>query len=142
METAEDILISKCTCKACGSVDERVICVHSLVPLYQLTLLQTDGYMAQYILIEFKNRWRNRSNELISDLTIEPLKRALTRMGITTGMYTTIETDVTKFSIKSMLYQYNVGTQKSKHIRHYYPDLKLMIQMRMLPSVSVKSIMK
>ena len=47
--TANDILISKCTCKLGGIGDERVICVHSLVPLYQLTLLLTGGYLAEHV---------------------------------------------------------------------------------------------
>ena len=49
--TENDILMSKCTCKAGRSGNERVLCVHSLVPLFHLTLLLTGGYLAQHILI-------------------------------------------------------------------------------------------
>ena len=61
--TKDNILISMCTCKAGGTNEEKVICVHSLVPLYQLTLLLTGGHMAEHLLVEFTNRWGKRSDE-------------------------------------------------------------------------------
>lgn len=47
----DKILISKCTGKVGGGGNERIVCVHSLVPLYLFTILLTGGHLAEHTLI-------------------------------------------------------------------------------------------
>ena len=45
-------------------------------------------------------------------------------------------------SIQHLLHRYNVGTQKSKNVKEYFPDPNLMLPIRLLLSVNFKSIKK
>ena len=112
------------------------------MPLYQLTLLLTGGHMAEHLLIEFTNRWGYRSDESLSNSQINTLKTGLNIMMVATGSYSQSNIEHSETSIKELLEKYNVGTEKSKTVRHRYPDPNLMLPIRLLPSVSVKSVKK
>ena len=63
--TEKNLFMSKCTCKAGGEGKERIICVHTLVLPYLLTLLLTSGHLVQHILTELSNRWTHESDNNI-----------------------------------------------------------------------------
>ena len=54
--TSNDLLASQCECQAGGENDERVLCVHGLPLLYQLSMLMDDG-LAEHLLVELCSRW-------------------------------------------------------------------------------------
>ena len=109
VSTNQNLLISKCTCKAGGSGNEKVVCVHSLVPLYQLTLLITSGHLAEHILVEFTNMWGNCPDSTISCEKLQTLKKSLLHLIIATGVYEWVDTNDKGMSIQQLMQRYNVG---------------------------------
>ena len=73
--TANNLYMSKCTCKAGGHDHERIVCVHTLVLPYLLTLLLTSGYLAEHILIELSNRWQRNWERRMSTKDINVVKK-------------------------------------------------------------------
>ena len=49
--TKNDLLATKCECKAGGDEMQRVVCVHTLPVIYQLTMLLDDG-LSEHLLVE------------------------------------------------------------------------------------------
>jgi len=85
--STDKILISKCTCKAGGGGKEQIVCVHTLVPLYLLTILLTGGHLAEHTLIELVNRWEDKWDSLIHEDKLQKLKIAIKTLIAATGIY-------------------------------------------------------
>jgi hypothetical protein len=63
----EDMIACKCECKAGCEGNGRVLCVHVLPLIYQITHLLFDG-LADNILVEYANRWKSiHDYEFIND---------------------------------------------------------------------------
>ena len=62
--TSKKIIATRCQCHAGGEKEERVVCVHNLPLLYQLTLLLDDG-LAEHLLVELCSRWCPEIEDLI-----------------------------------------------------------------------------
>jgi hypothetical protein len=62
--SAKNLVACSCTCKAgCHQGPERVMCVHILPVLYQITILLFEG-MAEHIGVEFANAYKTFANTL------------------------------------------------------------------------------
>ena len=61
--TSKDLLATRCECQAGGEKSERVVCVHALPVLYQLTMLLDDG-LAEHLLVELCSRWNTELEDL------------------------------------------------------------------------------
>ena len=64
--TSKDLVATKCQCHAGGDNEERVVCVHALPLLFQLTMLLDDG-LAEHLLVELCSRWNTDLEELVKD---------------------------------------------------------------------------
>ena len=138
----DNLLISKCTCKVGGGGNERIVCVHSLVSLYLLTILLTGGHLADHTIIELVNRRDDKWDSLMDKDKLTELKIEIIRLSVATWIYSTTTIDITGVSIIQMLKQYSVGTQRPKRLKSYFSDQKLMCPIRLLPTVTIKYIRK
>ena len=75
--TGNDLCMSKCNCQAGGQGVERIICVHTLVLPYLLTLMLTSGCLAEHILIELSNRWEVEWDTLLDDGKLRHMKEKI-----------------------------------------------------------------
>jgi hypothetical protein len=110
----EKILACKCGCKAGSSGQERVMCVHILPVVYQVTLLMYDG-LAEHMLCELCNAWNTTYEEAVnnsSSYAIEYCKRSILVLKQATGYDCTDYNADLKKSVIDLLANYNVGTQK------------------------------
>ena len=109
----KDLVGAKCECHAGGDESERVVCVHTLPIIYQLTMLLDDG-LAEHVLIELCSRWNTELEASIKDVhefrkDIEILMRHHGEDDLT------IMNAMNKLTIKEMLDSiYATGTQKKK----------------------------
>ena len=65
--TEKVLMCAACDCKIGGEKSERIVCVHTLPLLYQLSLLLADG-LAQHTLIELSNMWSKNLEQQISSV--------------------------------------------------------------------------
>jgi hypothetical protein len=109
--SAKQLVACRCTCQAGCQGQERVMCVHILPVLYQITLLLFEG-LAEHAIIEIANAYKTFANTLskeqISEITkyILTLKRAAHQYKTTDDL----------LSIEELLNDFNVGTEKRKYI--------------------------
>ena len=85
--TTNNLWMSKCTCKVGGHDHERIVCVHTLVLPYLLTLLLTSGYLAEHVLIELSNRWQPNWEKKMLTTVIENLKNYVVSLMLASGKY-------------------------------------------------------
>ena len=64
--TSNTILCCRCSCNSGCEKNERVVCVHVLPVLFQLSMLLSDG-LAQHFLIELANRWDPEIKEIVHE---------------------------------------------------------------------------
>ena len=62
--TKDNLLASRCECHAGGDEKQRVVCVHTLPVIYQLTMLLDDG-LSEHLLIELCFRWDTELEEMV-----------------------------------------------------------------------------
>ena len=85
--TGNNLCMSKCNCQAGGQGVERIVCVHTLVLPYLLTLMLTSGCLAEHILIELSNRWEVEWDTLLNDGKLRHLKEKVLWLVEATGNY-------------------------------------------------------
>ena len=64
--TKDKLLACKCQCHAGGDKNQRVVCVHTLPVIYQLTMLLDDG-LAEHLLIELCSRWDTDLEDIVEE---------------------------------------------------------------------------
>ena len=135
-------MFAKCSCTAGGYVDQKAICVHTLVPLYLFTLLLTSGYLAEHILLALTTKWNNSWDiALRKDGNEHVFKTAICKLIEATGVYNNIQS-VDKCTVRSLLKKFTVGTESAKKIIHCYPDPSLMRPLQLLPNLATKLVRK
>ena len=79
--TEKDVMCCECSCPVGGMKGCKVICVHNLPVIYQLTLLLYDG-LSEHFLVELSSRWENDLEEYVkeNDLFDEVHENVLTLM--------------------------------------------------------------
>ena len=110
--TRYTIISCECTCKAGSFGQEKVVCVHVLPVLLQVTHFLFK-YMAESILIELANAWKNINESAIELTSLREMKFAVETL--------IIADDVTKMNninnnttINELLQPNDVGTEKAK----------------------------
>ena len=134
----KNLCMSKCSCMAGGGEKVRIVCVHTLVLPYLLTLLLTSGHLAHHILIELANRWSNDSNKSLCFGSSCTSKAMIRNLIISTGDYDMVDNT----DLKTMLSQYLVGTEKQKANPLVFPALKLLGAIRNIPESARQSTRK
>ena len=132
--TSDHLISCKCSCKAGCHGEGRVMCVHILPVLYQITMLMYDG-LAENILIEVSHHWTRRLNNTTDDsdkennvsMSEEELKRNLLLIRSACEITGDEENNQT---IQDMLEKFNVGTEKGKKITLPPRDPKLLGPLR------------
>jgi hypothetical protein len=105
------VVLCSCTCKVGAQLKQKIICVHVLPVLYQMTLLLFNG-LAEHVLVEVANAYKNFSgsltNKQMSDMKkyILIMKQAAQRIDKTDDLQT----------LEQILTPFNGGTEKSKFI--------------------------
>jgi hypothetical protein len=116
MFNMEGVVACKCTCKAGGGGKERVMCVHILPVIFQLSMLMYDG-LAEHFLCELCNDWNIAFEVAVDDLndTVkQSFKQNLLKIKQATGYdLADYESDL-KRSVTELLQPYNVGTEVGK----------------------------
>ena len=108
----ETIIACACTCKAGSFGAEKIVCVHILPVLLQVTHFLFK-YMAESILIELANAWKN-INETTIDLTkLRGMKKAIEALIIADDVRN-MKTNNNRTTISELLHPYDVGTERAK----------------------------
>jgi hypothetical protein len=129
----KEIIACQCDCKCGSNDDERVVCVHILPCIYQVSLLIFEG-LGEHLLIELA-AYVGRLNE--SDVTADTnlaLQRIVTSLLFAvTRSIPVVTTEETGFvPLKIMLNNFSVGTDKRKTMPAPPTDRKMLQPLRLL----------
>ena len=116
--TKDELLASKCQCHAGGDNNQRVVCVHTLPVIYQLTMLLDDG-LAEHLLIELCSRWDSELESLVeTNGSLEQMKKDIKLLMRHNGeSETKINRIMSKHTIHEILQAgYATGTECQKKI--------------------------
>lgn len=108
--TSTDILAVSCTCKAGSCKDEKVICVHILPCILQLSILLYDG-LSEHLLCEFANEFNSEIEKQIS--AEEKTKDVRDAIILLKRANSDIDNDAlyNSLTIDELLHKYKVGTE-------------------------------
>ena len=141
--TKDKLIHASRSCKIGGNRDDKITCVHTLVLPYLLTVLLTSGYLAEHLLLELANTWKQEFDISLEPRSILSIKDSITKLMVATGRF---ETDSVKCNSKQkvslILQEFMVGTEKTKTGPIGFTDLSLMCPICNLPISARKSICK
>jgi hypothetical protein len=106
--TRKGIIACSCTCKAGSQGVERVVCVHILPVIFQMTLLMHDG-LANHCLYELATEWHASMDNAFSHDTQSKMVESIKLIQQSAGEQTPSSTK--KQKISEMLHPYTVGTE-------------------------------
>jgi DDE superfamily endonuclease len=107
----EKLVLCTCDCKAGGEKEEKIVCVHVLPVLYQLTLLLFDG-LADSIIVALAHHWKRMLPKVFSDEILNEIKQNIITLIAASQEILPIECN--NMTIEEILRKFNVGTEKSK----------------------------
>ena len=87
--TKDKLIHGTCICKIGGSRDDNITCVHTLVLPYLLTVLLTSGYLAEHLLLELTNCWKQEFDTILDPQSILSIKDSITKLVVATGWFET-----------------------------------------------------
>jgi hypothetical protein len=111
----ENIVACSCSCKVGGWKDHRIICVHVLPVIYQITLLLFDG-MAEHVIVELSNHWRSITGTAreVSENDLAEIKNNI--LTIISASHLNLPEYNDNTTIEELLHSFNVGTEKAKRV--------------------------
>ena len=139
--TKNELIACKCDCHAGGHNDERVVCVHILPLIYQLTMLLDDG-LAEHLLIELCSRWdpeleRNVTSSGKYDEVKNNIQVLMRHIGESNEK---INRSMSKLTINEVLSSaYATGTERNKNRIPVPPDVK---RLQALKDLCLESVVK
>ena len=74
--TAKELLGCQCDCQCSGKDKEKIVCVHILPLIFQLSLLLMEG-LAENILLELSARFQQSDEEELSNSDIQSMKNSI-----------------------------------------------------------------
>jgi hypothetical protein len=127
------ILACQCSCK-CGSQNvEKVMCIHMLPVLYQVSLLVFDG-LGEHILIELASYVSSMSSSDMTDDNAARLQNVIKDLilAVKKSLPVLAENQSCWYTIKGLLSCYNVGTNQMKQAPKSPNDRSLLKPLRQL----------
>ena len=109
--TSNDILACSCSCKAGSAKEEKILCVHILPVLLQLSLLLYDG-MAEHLLCEIANEFPTGMEDNLNHDNILMLSKAIYLLKVASGKVDDSKNII--LSIDTLLEDCKVGTESFK----------------------------
>jgi hypothetical protein len=132
----EEIIACTCGCKSGGEGQQKIVCVHILPVIYEITLLLFDG-LADNIVCEISHAWKNISsnNATINEEERKKIKSNL--ITIITASQLNVPDDSDHLSIEELLDNFNVGTERRKLAPQPPPNMSVLAPLRQLDVRSV-----
>lgn len=91
--TRTKIVCCSCTCKASSSGQEKILCVHILLVIYQYSMLLYDG-LSEHLLVELANKWNLSLEKSITNKQKNVLLQYLQELKQSTGELTTFDNNM------------------------------------------------
>jgi hypothetical protein len=130
----ERIICCGCKCKAGGENKEKIICVHVLPVIYQISLLCYDG-LADNIVVEIAHHWRRLAPQIENNETRTIIKKYL--LVILSACQQNIPED-DNVTIEELLETFSVGTEKRRQIIRPPVSLDTLCPLRDLDMRSIQ----
>ena len=87
--SSDELMTCQCDCKRGGEGDQKIVCVHILPIIFQLSLLLVEG-LAENILLELSARFKDHNEEALGllpegEMKIERMKKSINILMLAAG---------------------------------------------------------
>ena len=133
--TKDRLLRCECTYKCGGEMNEQITCVHSLVPIFLLTLLLCEG-LAEHFLLELSARLSVTSDIYNIETQSQFLDNIQLLIACADGLKYDYDSSKKIKDYNVLLQRFSVGTEKRKSIPIGKIDKSFIVELRTLSKES------